>query len=73
MPLMEVDWLKRIALGTPREGEGHAEEHKNLVLGIIPWAPVPSGEEVLERYVEEVEKRRKELGENKGVSVFGAG
>lgn len=56
MPLMEVDWLKRIALGTPRDGEGHSADQKDLCLGIIPWAPVPSGAEVLERYVKEVEK-----------------
>jgi L-rhamnono-1,4-lactonase len=40
MPLMEVDWLKRIALGTPRDGEGHDEEHKRLCLAIVPWAPL---------------------------------
>lgn len=56
MPLMEVDWLKRIALGTPRDGEGHSERHKKLCLAIIPWAPLPSGADVLERYVKEVEK-----------------
>lgn len=56
MPLMEVDWLKRIALGIPRDGEGHSAEQKELCLAIIPWAPVPSGAEVLERYVNEVEK-----------------
>lgn len=56
MPLMEVDWLKRIALGTPKEGEGHDAEQKSLCLAIIPWAPLPSGAEVLERYVGEVEK-----------------
>jgi L-rhamnono-1,4-lactonase len=56
MPLMEVDWLKRIALGTPRDGEGHSAEQKNLCLAIVPWAPVPSGAAVLERYVKEVEK-----------------
>lgn len=56
MPLKEVDWLKRIALGTPRDGEGHSEDHKKLCLAIIPWAPLPSGEEVLARYVEEVKK-----------------
>ena len=55
-PLMEVDFLKRVALGTPREGEGHSAEQKKLCLAIIPWAPVPSGAEVLERYVKEVEK-----------------
>lgn len=56
MPLMEVDWLKRIALGTPREGEGHTAEQKKLCLAIVPWAPVPSGAAVLERYVKKVEK-----------------
>ena len=56
MPLMEVEWLKRIALGKPRKGEGHTEEQKKLCLAIIPWAPVPSGGEVLERYLKEVEK-----------------
>jgi L-rhamnono-1,4-lactonase len=56
MPLMEVEWLKRIALGTPREGEGHGAEHAQLCLAIVPWAPLPSGAEVLSRYVTEVEK-----------------
>jgi L-rhamnono-1,4-lactonase len=56
MPLMEVDWLKRIALGTPRDGEGHSAEQAKLCLAIVPWAPLPSGEDVLERYVGEVEK-----------------
>ena len=55
-PLMEVDWLKRIALGTPKEGEGHTPEQKKLCLAIIPWAPVPSGADALERYVAEVKK-----------------
>ena len=56
MPLMEVDWLKRIALGTPRDGEGHSQAHKKLCLAIVPWAPLPSGEVVMESYVKEVEK-----------------
>lgn len=56
MPLMEVEWLKRIALGTPKSGEGHTAEHAKSCLAIIPWAPLPSGEDVLERYVNEVEK-----------------
>ncbi|OWP04403.1 hypothetical protein B2J93_7946 [Marssonina coronariae] len=56
MPLAEVAWLKRIALGTPRDGEGHSEEQKKLCLAIVPWAPVPSGGDVLERYVGEVEQ-----------------
>lgn len=60
MPLVEVEWLKRIALGTPREGEGHTEDHKKLCLAIIPWAPLPSGADILERYVKEVEKHAEE-------------
>jgi len=56
MPLMEVDWLKRIALGTPKLGEGHTEEQKKLCLAIIPWAPLPSGAEAMEKYVREVER-----------------
>lgn len=57
---MEVAFLKRIALGTPREGEGHTKEHRKLCLGIVPWAPLPSGEKVMERYVERV---KEEAGE----------
>jgi L-rhamnono-1,4-lactonase len=55
-PLMEIDFLKRVALGTPREGEGHTADQKKLCLAIIPWAPLPSGAAVLEKYVKEVEK-----------------
>lgn len=55
-PLMEVDFLKRVALGMPREGEGHSADQKKLCLAIIPWAPVASGAKVLEKYIQEVEK-----------------
>ena len=53
---MEVEWLKRIALGTQKEGEGHTKEDAKLCLAIIPWAPLPSGAEMMERYVKEVER-----------------
>jgi L-rhamnono-1,4-lactonase len=56
-PLMEVDWLRRIATGTPKPGEGHEAHHKKLCLAIVPWAPLPSGVEALERYVEMVRER----------------
>ncbi|KAH7262069.1 hypothetical protein BKA59DRAFT_11921 [Fusarium tricinctum] len=55
-PLAEVSWLKRIALGQPREGEGHTPEDAKLCLGIVPWAPLPSGPEVLERYLDLVKE-----------------
>jgi L-rhamnono-1,4-lactonase len=53
-PLMEVSWLRRIALGEPRPGEGHTADQKGLCLAIVPWAPLPNGAEVLERYVAKV-------------------
>jgi L-rhamnono-1,4-lactonase len=56
-PLMELEWVTRIALGTPREGEGHAPEHAELCLAIVPWAPVPNGREVMIKYVGLVEER----------------
>ncbi|EGU86991.1 hypothetical protein FOXB_02385 [Fusarium oxysporum f. sp. conglutinans Fo5176] len=55
-PLAEVSWLKRVALGQPREGEGHSPEDAKLCLGIVPWAPLPSGPEVLERYLDRVKE-----------------
>jgi hypothetical protein len=50
-PLAEVSWLQRIAQGEPHAGEGHSADQKHLCLAIVPWAPVPCGAEVLERYV----------------------
>jgi L-rhamnono-1,4-lactonase len=54
---MEVDWLRRIALGVPKAGEGHEAHHKDLVLAIVPWAPLPSGVEALKRYVGMVKEK----------------
>lgn len=50
-PLQEIRYLKRIALGQPLEGEGHSTEDAKLCLGIIPWAPVLSGIDVMVRYL----------------------
>ncbi|KAL4811111.1 hypothetical protein BDV18DRAFT_5514 [Aspergillus unguis] len=55
--LDEVSYLARIAAGTPVQGEGHKPSDKDLVLGIIPWAPVPGGPEVLEEYMALVRER----------------
>lgn len=52
-PLTEVSWVSRIAQGLPRDGEGHTPEHAGLVLGMIPWAPLPLGPEVLAKYVQQ--------------------
>jgi L-rhamnono-1,4-lactonase len=50
-PLEEVEFLARIANGTPLQGEGFLPSDKDLVLGIIPWAPVPAGVSSLSRYM----------------------
>lgn len=55
-PLMEVEWLRRIAMGTPKDGEGHTAEDAKLCLGIVPWAPVASGVEAMEAYVQLAEQ-----------------
>lgn len=50
-PLQEIRWISRVALGTPREGEGHNEDDKRLCLGIVPWAPLPGGVHLMEEYL----------------------
>ncbi|ORY63042.1 amidohydrolase family protein [Pseudomassariella vexata] len=60
-PLEEVSWLKRIALGQPRDGEGHAAEDAGLCAAYIPWAPLPSGPEAMEKYIDLV---KEEAGES---------
>lgn len=60
--LKEVDFLVRIATGRPVEGEGHAAEDGKLVLGVVPWAPVPAGISLLTEYVEKVQARFSEAG-----------
>ncbi|KAL4968052.1 uncharacterized protein BDV14DRAFT_197285 [Aspergillus stella-maris] len=55
--LDEVSFLSRIARGTPIPGEGHTRDDKSLVLGIVPWAPVPAGPAGLEKYMGLVKAR----------------
>lgn len=51
-PLQEVGFLARVATGRPRsEDEGHGPKDKDLCLGIVPWAPLPAGPDVLARYL----------------------
>ncbi|KAI5462385.1 hypothetical protein BGZ63DRAFT_355201 [Mariannaea sp. PMI_226] len=59
-PLAEVNWIKRVALGQPRDGEGHSADDAKLCLAIIPWAPLPSGVAVMEKYIDLV---KEEAGE----------
>lgn len=60
--LKEVDFLVRIATGSPIEGEGHAKEDSKLVLGVVPWAPLPAGTALLAEYVQKVQTRFLEAG-----------
>ncbi|KAJ5186813.1 Amidohydrolase 2 [Penicillium cf. viridicatum] len=67
--LDEVSLLTRITLGTPIPGEGHIPQDKALCLGIVPWAPVPGGPDVLSAYMEQVRGRTGEVvwGKIRGV------
>ncbi|PFH58307.1 hypothetical protein XA68_13888 [Ophiocordyceps unilateralis] len=53
-PLDEVRFLTRVALGQPRADEGHSPSDASLCLAMIPWAPMPSGPQALERYIDRV-------------------
>ncbi|KAJ5622647.1 amidohydrolase family protein [Penicillium herquei] len=55
--LDEVSLLTRIALGEPITGEGHKAIDRNLCLGIVPWAPIPGGPDVLQKYLSQVKER----------------
>ncbi|KAK3988645.1 hypothetical protein QBC44DRAFT_268567, partial [Cladorrhinum sp. PSN332] len=56
-PLQEVDWVRRIVAGEPKEGEGHSADDSKLCLGVVPWAPIGLGSEKLEEYLAAVEKQ----------------
>ena len=60
--LKEVDFLVRIATGSPVEGEGHVQDDSKLVLGVVPWAPVPAGTTLLAEYVEKAQKKFSDAG-----------
>lgn len=53
-PLEEAAFLARIAQGTPEPDEGHVPSDSKLLLGVVPWAPVPAGPDALARYVANV-------------------
>lgn len=58
-PLDEVAMFRRMALGQPDaddEKEGLSAEDAKLCLGIVPWAPMPSGSEAMEKYIEKVKE-----------------
>jgi L-rhamnono-1,4-lactonase len=59
-PLQEIRWLRRIATGNPKDGEGHTADDASLCRAIVPWAPLPSGPAVMEKYLD---KAKQEAGD----------
>ncbi|KAL2259300.1 hypothetical protein VTK26DRAFT_7067 [Humicola hyalothermophila] len=51
-PLQEVAWMRRLATGQPKAGEGHSADDAKLCLGLVPWAPMSLGPEQLEKYLD---------------------
>jgi L-rhamnono-1,4-lactonase len=51
--LDEIDFVARILNGEPRDGlsGGFEVADKKLVLAIVPWAPVPLGAKIMEKYM----------------------
>lgn len=60
--------MKRLVLGEPKENEGLEAQDKKLCLGLVPWAPMARGPEVLERYLARAEE---EAGEETWKKVKG--
>lgn len=56
-PLRELDWIRRVVDGRPRSGEGHTSQHAQMCLGVVLWAPLPSGADALQRYMNRVQDR----------------
>ena len=54
--LDEVSLLARIVRGEPVDGEEHRSVDCPPCLGIVPWAPVPAGAAVLEKYLDRVKE-----------------
>lgn len=52
--LAEAAFLARVATGQPEPNEGHEAGDSKLVLGVVPWAPIPAGRQALERYVNKI-------------------
>ena len=48
--------MRRIVTGEPKDGEGHTAADKAKCLALVPWAPLPSGAEVMERYLAKAEE-----------------
>lgn len=70
-PLEELSYLARISTDTPLQtgDEGHGAPDSELCLGIVPWAPVPAGAQILEQYFDAA---RKTVGDDVWPLIKGA-
>ncbi|KAF2140078.1 uncharacterized protein K452DRAFT_274763 [Aplosporella prunicola CBS 121167] len=57
-PLAELRWLRRLVEGTPAAGadEGFAPGDGEMLLGLVPWAPVDAGADGMRAYLREAEQ-----------------
>lgn len=56
LPLEELAGWARVALGEAEDGDGAGAEDGRMCLGILPWAPLPAGPEVMEKYIARVQE-----------------
>ncbi|KKF93359.1 putative metal-dependent hydrolase of the TIM-barrel fold protein [Ceratocystis platani] len=56
-PLDEVAWFRRVVEETASAAEGVNPGDARLCVGIVPWAPMPSGSQALEKYLSLAEER----------------
>ncbi|KAI5291251.1 hypothetical protein KEM54_005698 [Ascosphaera aggregata] len=55
--LDEFSFISRVSRGKPLPDEGHNAVDKFLCLGIVPWAPMPAGPDVLSIYMDKLHER----------------
>jgi len=54
--LKEIKFLRRIVEGNTDPGEGFDEKNKNLLQGIVAWAPLSRGYKEYLRYIAELQR-----------------
>lgn len=68
--LEEVDFLRRIKAGTPRANEGHNPDDRSLLLGAVPWAPLPADPVLFNKYLDQVAQITGDLSTNSSTPLI---